>query len=137
MNRRDRIFFGVSLAYAVLIAACAGALALMPYLATEPIGHDATGCHLTGDQLIFGATCHAFPGAVAAEALLSLPLALFLLPLAALGAMSEAAEVGDVGRLLLGAAGLGLGVSLWAPLVYFVTTLRRVTSSNARSEAAP
>jgi len=124
---RERAFFGLSLAYVLLLLACVGALGTIPYLASEPPDHAVRGCHLTGDQLVFGASCHGFRGEDAVAALLSLPFALVLLPMAALATLSEAADVLDLWRLLLATAALFLGASLWAPLIYFVAAVRRAT----------
>jgi hypothetical protein len=123
---RERVFFGMAAAYTLMLVACTLALTLVPYVASEPAQHAMRGCHLTGDQLVFGATCHGFFGDDAVAVLLSLPLALVLLPLSALGTLFEAAEAGHVGRLVLGAVGVFMGASLWAPLVHFVGTVRRL-----------
>ena len=131
MNKSwEPVFVCVSAAYIVLLLICFGAYFFMPYIATEAVGHAVRGCHLTG-ELIYGATCHGFWGAGTLEVLLSIPLALLLLPFAGLSVMSEISEGAEVGRLLLGATGFSFGVSLWAPIIYFIAYARRVTLREA------
>jgi len=124
---RDQVFFGVCVIYVMLLVGCIGGLFTVPYVATLAVPRTAVGCYIVGDQLIFGATCEGFWGASVVETLLSLPLALFLLPFSTLATMSEAIDVVDVARFLRAASDFFVGLSLWAPLVYFVRVIHRVT----------